>query len=339
MTEEPTTPWRTDVLGEDWVARPLALPAGAVATLVRRRVPDVGQDPLAGAPAVLYVHGFVDYFFQMHVAEAFESRGYRFYAVDLRGYGRSIGQGSREALGSPDDGPNYVTDLGVYAQDLDAAVRAIRAEGHDDVVLLGHSTGGLIASLWTDARPGQVRALVLNSPWFDLNENWFTRVPGTWVLDALGRIAPRLVVGSLDPHWGRALHAQTGGEWDYDLAWKPHEGFPARAGWFRTIRRAHARIARGLDIDCPVLVLTSDRSGPSKHWHRDLLTTDSVLDVEHIRARAPGLGHDVTLATVDGGAHDLALSPEPARSRYLAEVLDWLARRGVQGVAESPARG
>ena len=39
---------------------------------------------------------------------------------------------------------------------------------HDEVVLVGHSTGGLTASLWADARPGQLAALVLNSPWFDL---------------------------------------------------------------------------------------------------------------------------------------------------------------------------
>ena len=32
----------------------------------------------------------------------------------------------------------------------------------------------------------------------------------------------------------------------------------------------------------------------------------------------------VPIVTVEGGAHDLALSPEPARSTYLREVLDWL---------------
>ena len=55
-----------------------------VATLVRLR---------AAAPtrrAVLYLHGFVDYFFQTHLAEFFTERGYDFYALDLRKYGRSL---------------------------------------------------------------------------------------------------------------------------------------------------------------------------------------------------------------------------------------------------------
>ena len=100
-----------------------------------------------------------------------------------------------------------------------------------------------------------------------------------------------------------------------------------RAGFLRAVRRGHARVARGLHVDCPVLVLASARSGPAAGWHDALLTTDSVLDVGHITSRAERLGDDVTVVTVEGGAHDLARSPEPARSTYLREVLDWLDAR------------
>ena len=121
--------------------------------------------------------------------------------------------------------------------------------------------GGLVASLWADARRGEglVDALVLNSPWFDLRGSWFERTVLTRVLDVVGRVAPHLVVGKLGPFYGRALHEGTGGEWAYDLAWKPLDGFPARAGFARTVRRGHARVARGLAIDFPVLLLASER--------------------------------------------------------------------------------
>ena len=65
----------------------------AVATLVRHAGP-------ASSRAVLYVHGWSDYFFQTHLAEAVESWGYDFYALDLRRYGRSLRDGS-----SPDTPP------------------------------------------------------------------------------------------------------------------------------------------------------------------------------------------------------------------------------------------
>jgi hypothetical protein len=76
---------RTDALGEPFTAETIPLPDDAegpvVATLVKRP---------ASAPttrAVLYVHGFSDYFFHVHVAELFNELGYDFYALDLRKYG------------------------------------------------------------------------------------------------------------------------------------------------------------------------------------------------------------------------------------------------------------
>jgi alpha-beta hydrolase superfamily lysophospholipase len=271
---------------------------------------------------VLYVHGFVDYFFHPHVAHALADAGYAFYAIDLRGHGRSMA--AHTAAGRD---PNLVTDVALHAQDLDAAAAAVRRAGHQKLVVLAHSTGGLVATLWAAGKPGRLDALVLNSPWFDLNENWFLRGPVTWAIDVAGRVAPRLVVGGVSEHYGRALHSATGGEWDFDLAWKPHEGFPARAGWIRTVRAAHRRLNRGLEVGVPTLVLASARSGPHKRPHAELLTTDSVLNVEHIRRGAAHIGADVRFVPIEGGAHDLALSPSPAREEYLRTVVAWLAER------------
>ena len=308
--------WHTDVLGEGWSALTLELPPDrfgpAVATLVRR-------DPTGprARRAVLHVHGFADYFFQRHLGDAFAAAGWEFYALDLRDYGRSIRPG-RE--------PEYTTDVSVYAQELDRAVDVLRAE-HDLVVVHAHSAGGLIVPLWADERPGLVDALVLDSPWLDHNGNRFERGPLTAILDVVGRVAPHLKVRELAPYYGYALHAGTGGEWDYDLAWKPHRGFPVRAGWVRSIRAGHRRVARGLHVAAPVLVVASDASGPGDHQHDALLSTDVIVDVRDIAARASGLGRDVTFVQLPGGAHDLSLSRSPVRERYVATVLDWLAER------------
>ncbi|HEY0189460.1 MAG TPA: alpha/beta hydrolase [Cellulomonas sp.] len=318
-----------DVLGDGWVRQTLRLRpdarGAAVATLVHRTEPD------AGRTAVLYLHGLNDYFFHPHVADALVAgaggRGYELYGLDLRDHGRSIRPG-RE--------PNDTRALAAYAEEIDAAVQVLHLR-HDRVVLLGHSTGGLTAALWADARRGTglVDAVVLNSPWLDLRAPWLTRTVLTPVLDVLGRVAPSLPVARLAPYYGQALHVGSGGEWDYDLAWKPHDGFAVRAGLVRAVRRGQARVARGLAIDVPVLVATSDATGPDDRWHDRLLTSDSVLDVADMRRLAPRLGPDVTLVEIAGGAHDLALSPAPARAVYLSAVTGWLDRRlAAQGEHE-----
>ncbi len=308
-----------DVLGGEFTARTITLaPDGAaagppVATLVRlgaERTRDV---------AVLYVHGFCDYFFQADHAAAWAAHGYDFFALDLRDYGRSIRPGRQ---------PGWVEDLRSYDEELDAALASIRAEGYRAVVLLGHSTGGLVTTLYASDHPGAVDALVLNSPWFDLNENWFNRVIATRVVDLIAPRVPHLNVGSLGEDYGRHLHVSTGGPHDYDLAWKPFEGFDVHAGWLRAIRRGHARIARGLDVDAPVLMCTSARSGSaSRPSEDDLNGADCVLDVEHMHARIGRVGPDVTAVRITGGWHDLALSGPVARAEYERTVFDWLAAR------------
>lgn len=317
-----------DVLGPGWVARTLPLAPDGIGPTHARRAAGA-PDPVATLVhrteigdrerAVLYVHGFTDYFFQAEHADTWTAHGYDFYAVDLRDYGRSIRPGRT---------PGWVTDLATYDEDLQRAMSAVREHGYRQMVLLGHSTGGLISALYLDRHPGAVDALVLNSPWLDLNANWLNRVVATRVLDAVAMRVPRLTVSTLGEDYGRHLHTSTGGDWDYDLAWKPMVDVPVYAAWLRAIRRGHAQVGRGLDLDVPVLVCTSGKSGdPSRPSERDLAGADCVLNVAHMHARGPRLGPDVTIAPIDGGRHDLALSAPPARRAYEDAVFTWLARR------------
>ena len=317
-----TVPVERDALGDDYQVRQLPLGVGGAAapvhaTLVRRR----SEDPHRGA--LLYVHGFADYFFQSHLAEHFTERGFDFYAVDLRAYGRSL---------SPEQFPNFVTDLRLHFEELDAAVRVVRDEdGHRHLTVMGHSTGGLVTSLWANEHgtDGVLDALVLNSPWLDLAEPWFLRTVGTAVIRGVGRIAPKLVLRpGLGSVYGTSLHRDHEGEWDFNVAWKPLTGFPVRAGWLRAVRRGHAQVHRGLDVRVPVLVLHSARSLlHGKRWTPEAMTADTVLDVGQIARWAPRLGPDVTVVAVDGALHDVFLSAAPVRERALSEVDTWLAAR------------
>ncbi|HYH34730.1 MAG TPA: alpha/beta hydrolase [Nocardioides sp.] len=317
---------RTDVLGEPWTAETIHFPPDdegpVVATLVSRRAPSPTNR------AVLYVHGFADYFFQTEYAEWWLARGYDFYALDLRKYGRSL---------LPHQTPTYVADLGEYHADLDSAWHRVTVrDGHDHVVVTAHSTGGLVAPLWLDERrPPQLRGLALNSPWFDLQGSAVMRTLGTLALRHLGRHRPRREIRRrVDGFYARSLHHEHEGEWEFDLALKPVESFTVHAGWLRAIRDGHARLHAGLDVPCPALVLSSDATAFPREMVEEVHTTDIVLDVEHIRHWSPALGRHVTYVAIPGARHDVVLSRPEARRRAYDELHRWWS-----AYVDEPRRG
>lgn len=310
----------TDVLGAPYHAETLMLPADAegdvVATLVSRSAEGAEAGPVT-RKAVLHLHGFCDYFFQTAAADFWVARGYDFYALDLRKYGRSL---------RPHQTPNFALDLAEYHPDLDAAFRIItERDGHDHVVLSGHSTGGLIGLLWMEASDAPVRGVVLNSPWLDLNGSFLIRTAGTKAIEQVGARRPyQLIPRNVTGLYGKSLHRDHDGEWDFNLDWKPLESWPVFAGWLRAVRRGHATVHRGLALTVPVLVLSSDRSVHPRSWEPDVDCCDIVLDVNLMARWAHKLSSHVTLARVPGALHDVTLSPEPVRKRVFDELGRWL---------------
>ena len=267
-----------------------------VATLVRLPVPEAPRG------AVLYVHGFIDYFFQRHMAERFAAEGYAFHALDLRKHGRSL---------LPHQHPCFCKDISEYYPDITHAL----AEIDGDVLLAGHSTGGLICSLYAHEGESRsrVRALWLNSPFFD----WRGRPAMQRQLRIaafLGRFFPfSYNPKAVLPAYVRSLHRNWDGEWDFDLALKPLMGFPACFGWVRAIFPAHAKVHAGLNLGIPVLSMHSDEA-------------DIVLSWKQVSRWSRTLGGNVTVQQFPGGLHDLVLSRAEIRDSVFSQLFAWLAR-------------
>lgn len=321
----PQPTYTPDVLGEPFEACTIALHRDLIAGSDEAALSDVVATLVrAGAPkstrAVLYVHGFADYFFQAEHALRLAREGdLDFYGLDLRRYGRSLRPGQVTA---------DIRSLAEYDEELTRALEIIRGEGHRQVILLGHSTGGLIAALFAARHPRAIDALVLNSPWFDLNASALRRLTSTPIAATVATRTPTRQIARMDPAYGRSIHRSTGGEWDFDLVLKPLEGFPVRAAWLRAIRRGHRQVNAGLHLRLPVLMCSSSRSGGRAGAHpntTELAGADCVLDVAHMWRAVPTLGENVTLHTIPGGRHDLALSAAPARAAYERTVLTWIA--------------
>ena len=323
----PTTvgPARTDVLGAAYEAMTIDLAADAsgpvVATLVRRRA--TGQ----ASRAVLYVHGYVDYFFQTELADFHLDRGSDFYAIDLRRYGRSI---------RPGQTPWQMSEISDYDEELDAALEQILADGHDTVTVIAHSTGGLIVGMWLADRAQRgaetpVDSVVLNSPFLEVNANSMMRLGVGAGVELLSRHRPtgRRPLPLPDPgYYGRSIHSSMDGEWDFDLDWKPLRGVQVQIGWLAAIRRAHRRLNHNLGLTCPILSMSSTGTFRGKEFSDAVYTGDAVLNADRIADMAPRLGHHVTVERIPDGMHDLFLSRPAARAAAYTTMGTWLDRYG-----------
>lgn len=313
-----------------YVKRSLPLPAEDDGRLTATLVYAEGtlDQPQSGV-TVLYLHGFVDYFFQTHVAEAFRAAGHRFFALDLRRYGRSL---------QPTHRPNYARQVSEYDEEISAAIEF--AGGGGPVTLLAHSTGGLIASLYAKHgnQRSRVQRLILNSPFFRFPTRGWLEFKLRFARE-IGKRAPRSRLPQrLNRVYGMTIHSSQQGSFSYDLTKKPLDGFPFYGGWVDMILSAQEEVEQGLDLDLPILCLHSAHSRvagavPVPEDFR----ADTVLRVEDIARLAPRLGSGVLVEAIPGGLHDLTLSAPEVRRVAIQRMVDFASDPG--GLPESQKPG
>ena len=87
--------------------------------------------------------------------------------------------------------------------------------------------------------------------------------------------------------------------------------------------QGHQKVAAGLGLPMPVLVMTSAKTDFARKWHQGLHAADTVLDVEQISRRATKLGRHVTIVKFADGLHDLFLSRKAVRDQVFEEITRW----------------
>lgn len=107
------------------------------------------------------------------LAKILAEDGWQVYAWDMRGHGRSEGK------------RGYVQSLSRYIDDLEVFYHLVAKEASGrNIVLFGHSMGGLVTIRYLQSKPVKYAALVLSSPLLGLS----MKVP------ALKEVAARLAV-------------------------------------------------------------------------------------------------------------------------------------------------
>ena len=283
------------------------------------------QDNVSLRGIILYVHGYNDYFFQKEMAEKADSAGFAFFAIDLHYYGRSY---------VSDEPRGDMRNVKEYYAELDVAVELCRKIAVDDYeeaervpfIVIGHSLGGLIASNYMNDRSDEkFGALVLNSPFLDMNFNWFLRKIGVPLVTEMALFMPDISIGPTgNPNYAYSILKGQRGEWEYNESIKSVVRPTQYLGWLRAIVNAQNRVHSKLNVNVPVLVMHSDCSVNEEEWTDDYLRCDGVLNIERIDEWTPNLGENVTTRIIPGALHDVFLSRKDVRDNAYREMFKFI---------------
>jgi alpha-beta hydrolase superfamily lysophospholipase len=278
------------------------------------------QENSRAASAVLYLPGFSDTFFHDHVCQAVTELGWQFWVLEPHRWGRAI---------SPGIPPYHCQDLAEFDEDILLCLREMKEQGVTRFVLLGHSTGGLLAWDWTVRSPDRASqphliGAVFNSPFLDFNLPPGLRGMLKPLLPIAGRLFPTASVrGGLTRHYGDSIHAGQKGEWNFDLKIKPIPAHPTTFGFLWAVAKAQGRLRR---LPVPSLILTSDRSWNGAKWSEEAHTSDAVLNVVDMARVAGTL--ETPLLQIPGARHDVFLSQLPVRLSALSLLREFLSDLG-----------
>jgi alpha-beta hydrolase superfamily lysophospholipase len=270
--------------------------------------------------SIIYLHGYIDYFFHSHVAEKFIENDFDFYAIDLRKYGRSWLAHQRE---------NYCKSITEYFEEITIAINQIYEKSQSPIYFLGHSTGGLIACNYANfgAEKSKISGLILNSPFLDFYDSEFKKNATLAACTIITLFSDfTYIKNMLSPVYVQSLHENFEGEWSFNLKWKYTQGFPTYFKWVLAASEGHEKLRKYSNLQVPVLVMHSSASTKLFFFSEEAMRTDIVLDVKDIQERGAKLGNQVTLLEVENAMHDIFLSPKMVREKAFKGVFEWLSK-------------
>lgn len=272
---------------------------------------------------IFWMPGRNDTFMHSYVVQPLLDYGLDLYVIEHRKNGRAL-------VGAPDKEHrlvSHVDDFRKYLKEFDAAMRfALAQKNYDKVVLYGHSTGGLEATMFL--REGEARDkithCILNSPLLDWGEGGVTE----FALDHANELNDMLKLIKADGSMETTVLRETvepdhffPGIWIQYPATDPH----ARTlvwekvtwGWTAAVGKMQDALRAQTPGSVPLLFLHTDG--------------DEILDGCELGEYAKFVSTDVTKHYITGCRHDMLLNHEPEKNdEVLVLIFGWLSKQGVK---------
>lgn len=254
--------------------------------------------PDKDAKAVIVIlHGYAEHSGRYaHVADYLVNHGYAVATFDLRSHGRSDGKNT------------FIRSFDEFLSDTDLFVKRV-TERHprQKLFLLGHSMGGLIASLFVVTRKPDVKGLMLSGASLKISDEISPLL--VKLSSVIGAILPKLPTIRLD---GTAVSRDPEVVKKYDSDPLNYRGgIPARTG--AEFNRGVKQIQEQMEaITLPLLIM---------HGTADRLADPEGSKQLYQRAQSK----DKTLKLYEGFYHEILNEPE--KEKVMADIVGWVDER------------
>ncbi|OEE63659.1 lysophospholipase [Enterovibrio norvegicus FF-454] len=205
-------------------------------------------------------------------------QGYDVYSYDHRGQGQSQRLVTGSDIGHVVDFEHYVDDLETFVDEI------VTQKPHQQRMILAHSMGGAITTLYAARKPAAIDALALSAPMFGINLSPTLRKVAKPLCRALSIIqhpagyAPGQVPYWLKPFKHNLLtHSETRYQWFRKL-YEDNEtlkvGGPSSQWIWQSMSACERTIEAARMIDMPMLVMQAARdevvcNHTMFHFHRE----------------------------------------------------------------------
>lgn len=265
--------------------------------------------------SVTIVHGMAEFWAKYHeYAWYLYQAGFKVFFMELRGHGYSEGKVSAPDLIYIDDFSTYVEDLYCFVESV-----VIPESKNLPMVLLAHSMGGAVSTLFLEKHPGIFKGVILSSPMLKMKAGNINPV-----LELVLRIYVKLFNQGkkIAPNQKRfnpntpfeTSSAASRPRFDYQLEKRKkddhYQTTGATFGWALASLKVHRDIFKHLDkIKVPVDIFTAGQ--------------DHLIDpagYEMFKEKVP----KARIHAYDASRHEIFNSGEALRKKYFTEILDIL---------------
>ncbi|MBV7316103.1 alpha/beta fold hydrolase [Shewanella sp. NIFS-20-20] len=266
------------------------------------------------APAIVFCSGRVESYlkYQELIHDCYQ-QGFSIYAMDHRGQGLSERLGPDHHLGHVDQFDDYIQDLYQFVQTV------VMADRHSQLVMLGHSMGGAIGTLYLQQYGHAFAAAAFSAPMYGIQlpapafiikplAGWLNQVPKggqpNYVLTGKGyQDVPfadnELSHSTLRYHRYRELYQQRP---ELQL------GSPSNQWLLQALQGATAAQLAARNSTIPLLVLQA--------------SDDTIVD---IAAQTRAQGGLCQLLVIGGARHEIFIETDERRQQGLAAVFEFFA--------------